>query len=281
MTKIHLIITARENYAKWACLCIDSLMRRGGVKPTDVIVSIHEMLLSTRAADVLKSFGVTLRVYRHGDVHWGKFILIDRVFKSDPGITEIIQLDCDIVLTEDMDFIKRLQQFDPEALIAGYHAPNCPAGATFKGRANLFHEGFSPTGAIATQGRLSAYLDACFSLSLPSFQEDLESIEWVYGGVILVRRAVTHLPVWGAMVNFSWVCACDETTIILGMVCHHKSTPESPLWRPIPQDYLAHRVNPPVLDLNSGPGMIHFAGDWYRIRNENHNQILIAAFDAL
>lgn len=281
MTKIHLAITARENYAKWACLCLDSLFRRGGVKPSDVIISFHAMLLGTVAADLLNSYGVKVYTYQHGDTAWGKFILLDRVFKDNPEVTEIIQLDCDIVLTEDMDFISRMHHFNPDALMTGYLAPSTNSSDLFFSRAGLYHTGFSPTGVESTRGRLNAYLSACFETSIESFDKYLQFTPWVYGGVIGVRRQVTNLLVWKAMVSFSWICTCDETAILLGMHYHWSHSDGQPLWVPIPQEYLGHRVNPPTLDLTTGPGMIHFAGDWYRIKNEKHNQILTEAFDAL
>jgi hypothetical protein len=281
MTKIHLVVRSQENYAKWACLCIESLMRRGGVTPSDVIVSIHSTLLGSRAADVLKSFGVEMRVYRQEDTHWGKFILIDRVFKEHPEVTEVIQVDCDIVLTEDMDFISRFQQFTPEAHMAGYVAPDHPTEKTFMRRSNLYLKEFSPAGCQASRGRLDAQLSAYFGFSLPSFEATLLGVAWVHGGVILVRRSIMSSPAWAAMVAFSWVCVCDETAILLANHYQTLNDPTRPMWVRIPEEYLDHRFNPPVLDLTTGPGLIHFAGDWYRIENEKHRQILTEAFDAL
>lgn len=281
MTKVHICITARENYLRWACLCIDSLIRRGGVRPSEVIVSIHEMLLGTRAAGLLQSYGVSLRIYRHGETPWAKFVLLDRLFREHPEVTEVVQMDCDIVLTEPMDFLSRVSGLHPTATLLSYSAPNCPPLQTFHGRGPLYLPGYSPTGDAVCRGRLDSLLQVAAGTTLGSFERVLPELPWVYGGVIVVRRPALGGATWRAMVSLAWVCTCDETALVLGLHRARLLPPDGFRWAPIPQEALAHRVNPPVLSLTEGPGMVHFAGDWYRVKHEANRALLDAAFDAL
>jgi hypothetical protein len=281
MTKLHFSITARENYAQWACLCIDSLIRRGRVAPSDIIVSLHEMLQGGRAAELLRSIGVEIRLYSHGETYWNKFVLLDQLFREHPEVTEVIQLDCDVVLTEDMDFVSRLHSFSPDSHLVSYLAPGCPPQKTFRGRSGLFIPGFSLTSPVGSRGRLDAFLRASFNFSLESFESSLEELPWVYGGVLVVRRPITLLPVWRAMLAFSWLCSCDESTIVLGLHYSYLNPSSGFQWAPIPQSCLAHRLNPPILNLTDGPGLVHYAGDWYRIKNERIHEQLEEAFDSL
>jgi hypothetical protein len=277
MTKIHLCITARENYARWACLCINSLIRRGGVAPSDIIVSIYAPLLGSRAAGMLRSMGVTLRVYGPEETVWSKFALLDRLFGEFPAITRVVQLDCDICLTEDLDFIGVVDGLTSGFDMLSYLAPSCRPTETFVGRSALYHSGFSPSGPPVSRNRLDAFLTGTFGFSLDSFEMALPELPWTYGGVMVIDRSLTHSLAWRSMVAFSYICACDETAVALAM--HQRGNPIR--WAPISQRHLPHRVNPPVLSLVEGPGLVHYAGDWYRVRNEANRMLLDAAFDEL
>lgn len=270
MTKIHYMLSAQPRYAEWGCLSVDSLLRRGGVPPASILVTVHKALVADPAVKLLADMGVSLRVL--GNTFWSKVHLIDSVFREHPDTQQLVQIDSDCVLTEEVDLIDALSGVAPEAHVLAYPA-HIPPAKVFSTRQKLFLPDFNPQGNEVQRRRLDSFLQAAFHISLSELELGLYQNPWVYGGVIVARRSVLESPAWKAAVAFSWICMCDETALMLALL-----HPQGVSFGEIPRQVLDHRVNPPVLDLNEGPGLVHFAGNWYRLENPHNKGILDRAY---
>jgi hypothetical protein len=283
-TKIHLFAAGQPRFLNYGCICVESLLRLGGVKPADILFSSHEIHAEDESVQVLNGLGVSPRLYKHGEVFASKVLFVDRAFREDADLKVLLQLDTDVALTEKVDFLSLLPELLGEAHVATYQQEAGDPLKTYDMKAPLFQPGWKMNNPLEAQ-RLDAFYGAAFGVTNDEFRAYLgaEGRKWIHGGFSIYSRDIMDTLFWKALVAFSWLSVCDETAIMLTRFAAEKklggfeAMPEF-VWGKIEQQTFPHRVNPPVLTLSEGPGMEHFAGDWYREKDEGNREKLAAAY---
>jgi hypothetical protein len=277
--KTHLLVSGLARFSEYAALCSDSLIRRGGVEPSSIIVSAHAPE-PTRALQVLEKMGVDVRYYKRGAVRNAKLVYIDRYFSEPHAPDAFVQLDADCILTQDVDLYAQLESNPHLADMCGYTQTYSSAQDTFRVRENLLHKDFKThledeeTGV--RRSRFNSMALAGFGVSLRQFHSFLERVDnWVFGGLTLIRRSMIETLEWRGIQLFSHLSSCDETAIMLAR-CSNPT-----VWTPISQEKFPHVVDPPEFSLEDAPGILHYAGDWYRYRDAANRAILSHAYQNL
>lgn len=266
MTAVHYLIRHREQYAQYAALSAESLIRRGRVPHNQIIASVVGDAVNFREIAALESLGV--EVLRLPVTPAAKYVFVDRIFRDRPELTQIIQLDCDTVLTEDTNFLEHYAAF-PHDL--GAYELAVDGKDLLDRRSELFIPGWKYSNSPFERERFDALIRAGVGTNLHAVRERITS--WVWGSLISIRREVLRSPAWNTMLALSWVGYCDE--VMLQVVRPYVD------FALIPQTLLPHRTNPPVLDLDDGPGTLHFAGNWYRVDIEENRNKLTNRFNQL
>jgi|GEM_PF-5740501 len=264
MTAVHILVKHSHRYLKYAAICCESLISRGQVPPHLIIVSVVGEANDSPAMEALRSLGVNVQPY--SPEYGSKFIWVDRTFKLYPHFTRIIQLDADTVLTEDMDFLASYSTFDND--YSTYENPG-EGKKILKNRSALFFDGFKHGRSAEERARLDAFLMALVGTNMAEVEQRAD--RWIFGGLIVIKRSVLGSFVWNAILALSRVCVCDES------ILQFTARPFANCGI-IAQERIPHRVNPEVMDFDSGPGMIHYAGEWYRLDNLANRAALEARF---
>jgi hypothetical protein len=272
MTKIHLLAAGQARFLNYAVICAASLMRNGGVLREDILLTTHVHHASDQAFDVLVNrMKLPTTVWGHQEMAMRKFILVGEAFQKYPAMTTLLQLDSDTALTEPCDFMGTVRALIGSNQIASYQY-NVNVLELLTRRSSMFDQGFKDWRIKEQRGRLSAMMKALLGITLEEFKSWLAEPErqWVYGGFIIFTRSLIESPMWPALVALAYITACDETVILMARCAAEKCGSSGVFdWGAIEQAAFPHRVSPKVFSLDEGLGMVHFAGDWYRMAEDN------------
>lgn len=268
--KYHLHAAYEHRYAKYAVICIHSLIYRGNVDPRDIVFSVAPELINDDAVKLIDKLGVQMFSYTRHQFPTGKFSLVNEIFRHlKPD--KIVQLDTDLVLTQDIDLTEVFCQIgdtEENPSVMAYKANNIHnPKQTFAERSCLSIPGFRYTDDPVSFARYGAFVKAHFQFELEDFIHWLEEGKWPFGGIIIFDRDRPSL--WKEMLLFNWFTTCDETLIQLGRYYQYLNG-YGFTFSYIDNNLLQHRVNPEKLDLEKGLGFLHYAGDWYRLHDREH-----------
>jgi hypothetical protein len=264
-------------YARLACLCVDSLIRRGGVDPCHIIISIDHTLDATIYSKFIRNLGVNVRVIDTKEFETSKIYYISRLFLEYPVIEKIIQLDADTVLTERMDLLKVIEDMSDDGDV--YMYPQLLNGFdVFKMRLVLTPNGHDYCLMLTGAENFRTVIKRIFNCNVDEFTKWLSDAPWIYGGLTIYNRTIMlNSEMWDKIQQFSYECVCDEICLLLCMYMYKSEFK----YKFMAQELLPHRVSPPIMDIVDGRGIIHLAGDWYRLHNQAHKFILDTAVDNL
>lgn len=264
---IHYLCHNWRRHLAYACLSVRSLMDNGLVSPRNIMVSVSHCLKNTPECDTLRFMGVRLRFVTNGYVQ--KLIAIEDVFREEAPVEHVIQLDADTVLVEGVDFVRTILELAGDRDFAAYKGDK-DGERQYRNRFSLFLPAFRPDHPEGKQ-RLGALTHGLLGLHYPTFEESITT--WILGGLTVWRRTIRQSHAWGAMQALAWVCRCDE--VVLQMI-RDTNGRAGASFHYLDRDKFPHRVCPERFTLTEGPGMVHYAGDWYREHNAA-NRAMIAA----
>jgi hypothetical protein len=265
---INLIVNHQERYLKYALICIHSLITRGSVDPRNIHLVVWEKFKNEPAIPLLYGYGIEIE-FRESI--GGKFIEMDRLMKH---LDIMLNLDVDTILTQDCDFTAICEEMISDGGYGCYLQPNNDPVRVQQGRfyKDLMNPRFLPDTEMG-RIRLSNMIDGLFCISLDSYLYWLShQRNWWFGGMILVNERMISYSLWRKMVAMNSIIVCDETVIAMSL------SMTEVYFQPLDMELFPHVVNP-LMGIraylaDSRPGILHYAGDWYRETNQG-NKITI------
>jgi len=284
---IHVLIAHIKPYAQWGCICVESLIRVGNVNPKNIVVSLDKRLYNTIESNVFKSMGVTLIEFDIELMGASKMTHVAKLFEDNPFIHRIIQLDADMVLTENMDFLKTIDTISSKCDVATYKSVSdrrTEVGSTvFKSRGKCLLESFRYDVDKITRKRFEMLIRNLYFVELEDFEKWLIKKDWIHGGIIILNRTILESSkIWNAIKSFSLINWCDESCLELAnFAIYSNSINENYIHKYLNNDILNFRWSPNKFSINEGRGILHFSGNWYRTDNPEISNILQQTFEKI
>lgn len=291
---IHILAKSCHRYLHYATILVDSLIRNGGVRGTDIFVSVDTALLSSdplTPGDMLSNGCVeylggvaNLEFYPASEI--GKFRRCDSIFERFEDVGAVIQMDADMALTESLDFIRQILRASGEHLsgftLANYRQPKQKNGSTFGAlfRSRSIELGVHPFKPMDhdknAQRRFDLLVGAALEVDPVFVAMQADSLGWGYGAVHAISRKLwSDGSFWRAFLLLNTFNACDESIVAMWRSSTKRGAGDG--FHFIDESILPMRTSPMTgfgLDVGDGPGLVHYSGDWFRANLESSRAII-------